>query len=76
MSAEDSPRTPRYLVQGEAAVTARAALRFAAFLSREIELLPPGHPLRRQYAEHLAAVRRAHPPGPRGLAASPGAREW
>jgi hypothetical protein len=57
----------RYLVQAEAAVTARAALRFAAFLSRELDLLPPRHPLRGQYAEHLAAVRRTHPPGPRAV---------
>lgn len=40
----------------EAAITAGATVRYAAFLKRELEILPSAHPLYRRYSDQLGLL--------------------
>ncbi len=47
------------------AIKARSAVRYAAFLEAELDLLPPSPMVTYRYQEALERVRQAHPLGPR-----------
>lgn len=61
-----APRMPLFLSEQEAAVNARASMRYVAFLRDELEEIPSWHPLHGEYRAQLESLsRRLRRRGPR-----------